>query len=313
MLFGLPLREATFEVRRFHLGPARPRFEKIGRAFLDGFNTGVELGATADLPSRLDLLDPELKGFSHEGAAMGLAVLDTVLPWGKGRFHTFVNTLVPHHLYMCYVGLGVALGRLGLAFESRMRGLDPVFKWLVLDGYGFAQAFFRPEETVRKRRVPALVTGYAARMFDRGLGRGLWFVECGDPARVSETIRSFVATRHEDLWAGVGLASAYAGGPNESALERLRQFSGEHASALAVGACLAADTRVVAGNPAEHVETACRVHCGMTAFEAHQVTLRAREPLRGRHEIDGVPTYEVMVEGIQREFVTKKWEFLRTI
>lgn len=38
-------------------------------------------GHLKDLVPELNLVEAELRGFAFEGAAMGLALLDTIIPW----------------------------------------------------------------------------------------------------------------------------------------------------------------------------------------------------------------------------------------
>jgi hypothetical protein len=89
-IFGLPLAEADFAHRGFHCSrpERRQRLECIGRTFLTGYNAAVTEPGIAALTARLNEVDEELRGFAFEGAAMGLAVLDHVTPWSRGRWRT---------------------------------------------------------------------------------------------------------------------------------------------------------------------------------------------------------------------------------
>src|SRR6185295_14439151 len=102
---------------------------------------------------------------------------------------------------------------------------DPVLGWLALDGYGFHEAFFRTERSVRRQEVPRKVRGfgYPRHAFDQGIGRCLWFVEGAHVGRIAATIGAFPEDRRPDLWSGVGLAATYAGGRGADDLLALRR------------------------------------------------------------------------------------------
>ena len=131
------------------------------------------------------------------------------------------------------------------------------------------------------------------RVFDQGLGRSLWFVDCAEPLRISDTIASFSRDRHADLWSGVGLAAAYTGTANRNQLETLRDESRDFRLHLAQGAAFAAKARQRAGNPTIHTDLACRIFCGITADDAAQV---ADEAMRG---LNGDEQYEIWRERIR--------------
>jgi len=250
----------------------RRRAETIGASFVSGYHAALLF---ADDATRLDaaLAEPilEQSGFVYEGAAMGLALLDFMTPWNRERFAQFARGTGNKHLYMLHVGAGWAMARLpgGLRMFNR---LDPTLRWLAIDGYGFHEGYFHPRQSVARRIVPRRFKGYFCRAFDQGLGRSLLFVRGADPVAITETVASFAANRQRDLWAGVGLAAAYAGGLERSDLTLLRNRAGVHARDLAQGAVFAAKARQRAGNPAAHTELACNVFCGCSARQAAQVS-----------------------------------------
>src|ERR1039457_1019400 len=84
------------------------------------------------------------------------------------------------------------------------------------------------------------VAGSPRRAFDQGLGRSLWFVEGADASRIAAAISSFPKARQPDLWSGVGLACAYAGGRDQAHLELLRETAGPYVAQVAQGAAFAA-------------------------------------------------------------------------
>jgi hypothetical protein len=174
--------------------------------------------------------------------------------------------------------------------------LDPLLGWLVVDGYGFHEGYFEWPRYIEARTIPTHLDGYGRRVFDQGLGRSIWFVKGADVAAVVSAINTFSSTRHDDLWSGVGLACAYAGGCGRAAIESLRAAANKHLPALAQGVAFAAKTRQRAANLNSHIETVCRLICGHSAEETAAITDAALEDLR---EEDGLPAYEVWRRRIQ--------------
>src|SRR5262249_5496275 len=150
------------------------------------------------------------------------ALLDCFTPWRKDRWQTFTEHLARPHIYMMHVGLGWTLARLRRSVTSHLAKLDPLLCWLVVDGYGFHEGYFSWRRYVEQQATPVQLNGYERRVFDQGLGRSVWFVKGADVAAVASAIYAFPSARHDDLWSGVGLACAYAGGCGRIAIESLR-------------------------------------------------------------------------------------------
>jgi len=174
---------------------------------------------------------------------------------------------------MAYIGAGWAAARLPWlrhGIEDRLEALDRLLGWLVLNGYGFHQGYFQ-----RASENNPKLTHRGRRAFDEGLGRSLWFSECGDVDRIGSTIGALPARRHADLWSGVGLAATYAGVLPKADLIRLRSTAGIFAKDVSQGCAFAAKARERAGNITEYTEIACGIFCGTSAREAAAKTDRA--------------------------------------
>lgn len=249
------------------------RLEAIGRHFAWGYNHALVSCDLGELARELATRPGDDAGFAYEGAAMGLVIADWMTP-GRRMFEAYVDGPARPHEYMAWVGLGWALARLPVSpirALSRYRNLN---KWLALDGYGFHEGYFNWRRSVVGHRRPRGLTADAARVFDQGLGRSLWFVRGANPSSVAAAIASFDAARHGDLWAGVGLAATYAGGAGPTALRTLRESAGLHASALAQGVVFAAQARRLAGNLVAHTELACAELLGLSSIAAADIALQ---------------------------------------
>jgi hypothetical protein len=201
---------------------------------------------------------------------------------------------------MVHVGAGWALARVRTGQGRYFHRMDPLLRWLAMDGYGFHEGYFHPRRTIDAGTRPRRVSGYGRRAFDQGLGRSLWFVCGADVERLVRTIAGLAPERHGDLWSGVGLAAAYAGGVSAAELETLRTSAGACLPAVAQGAAFAAKTRLRAGNPAEHTALGCQIVCGESLQEAAHATDAALEDLSG--DTDAQPAYEQWRQRIQHHF-----------
>lgn len=307
LFLGLSLDEATFARRGFRAGnaSARLRLEQVGRTFLHGYHAALDDDNPENLSSRLNGVEADFRGFAFEGAAMGLFLLDHLTPWRRDRLLSFLAGPGSPHIYMVYVGAGWALAQLRRGVPRALARFDPLLGWLSVDGYGFYQGYFHPRPSVGRRAVPRRLSGYALRVFDQGLGRSLWFVEGADVARIAATVAEFPVARQPDLWSGVGLACAYAGGVDREAIEALLTSARAYRAPLAQGAAFAAKARQRAGIPASHTDLACRIIWGMPALEATRATDIALVDLPAE---DVLPAYEVWRQRIQdlwvKELVT---------
>jgi hypothetical protein len=298
---GLSLDEATFARRGFRARDenVRLRLEQIGRTFLQGYHAALEEGDLEGLSSRLQEVAPESRGFAFEGAAMGLFLLDQLTPWRRYRLRAFLDGPGAPHIYMGYVGAGWALAQLGSNVSGALARFDPLLGWLAVDGYGFHQGYFHPRRSVAEQQTPRRLSGYSLRVFDQGVGRSLWFVEGADVARIGATIAGFPVARRPDLWSGIGLACAYAGGVDRHSIEMLTKIARANLGQLAQGAAFAAKARARAGIPSTHTDLACRILCGMPAEDAASATDVALVDLPA----DGVlPSYEIWRQRIQAMF-----------
>lgn len=273
-LLGIDLREITLARRGVTAGHPRAgaRLEQIGETFVYGYHAALDSADLTELAERLETADHERRGFAFEGAAMALYLLDALTPWNRSRWQRLVTGVGSAHVYMVYVGAGWAMARLPMGIGKSLSRMDPLLRWLAIDGWAFHDAYFHPARAVLRGDRPRRLHGYALRAWDMGLGRGMWFALGADVSRIAEQIVAMDADRRADLWSGVGLACAYAGGVESSDLECLAALAVEHRFSLGQGAAFAAKARQRAGNPAEHTDRACRLLCGLSADAAARIT-----------------------------------------
>ncbi len=285
---------------------ARELLETVGRMFIAGYSYAAEAAAIDDAAGKLATVPSRFRGFAYEGAAMGFAIRDG-LPLGSSQHvHRFLAGDGSKHVYTAYVGVGWAMARLPRFRWPDPDGFDPLLRWLVLDGYGFHQAYFHTNRYVHEQHqhaefpwIDRYRAGYALRAIDQGIGRALWFVGGADPGRVTTLIERFADNRKADLYSGAGLAATYAGGADEDELHAFWDEAGPYRGQVAQAAAFAAEARVHGDVVVPHTDLAARIFCGMTPERAARITQDARAGLPA----DGaVPAYETWRQSIANEF-----------
>ncbi|ROO62574.1 uncharacterized protein DUF1702 [Micromonospora sp. Llam0] len=293
--------QTRVSVRGFHnKGPeAVEVLESVGAAFLAGLSSAAGARRVTDVDTDLAPLPTRFQGFAYEGAAMGFALVDAITPGTPRRSAEFLAGTGDRHVYMAYVGIGWAMARLPRFLWGRASAAaaDPLLRWLVLDGYGFHQAYFHtPEYVVDRRPVrgfpwpPEGPAWYADRVVDQGIGRAIWFVAGSDPGLAADLIDAFPVTRHQDLYSGAGLAATYAGGATEEELALFLRRSGDHAPFVAQASAFAAQARIRAGLLTPHTELATEVFCRTSAVEAARITDEEIPSVTAESDL---PAYEV--------------------
>ncbi|HST66840.1 MAG TPA: DUF1702 family protein [Mycobacteriales bacterium] len=275
--------------------------EQIVRSFLAGYGAATGARGPADAQPALQVAPPRFRGFAYEGAATGFALRDG-LPFGRhDLFQEFADGPAADHDQSAYAGLGWAMARLPRARWARPDRLDPLLRWLALDGYGFHQACFQTRRYVsgqtQEARFPwpggDTPDGYPNRAIDQGIGRGLWFVAGADPGRVTALTCSFPPHRRADLYGGAGFAATYAGGASADELTRFREDSGEHCGQVALGSAFAARARVRARSVGPETELATEVLCAVSPAAAARLTQDLRpDPADVDDHGAGEPAYE---------------------
>jgi enediyne biosynthesis protein E3 len=298
----IPEHDVSFSHRGFWSGnpSAREHLERIGEMFLEGYHAALEDDGTAALCGRLNQIEAEFRGYGFEGAAMSLDLLDQIAPRRESRIQALLAGPGAPHLYMIYVGIGWSMARWRLRIQRRLSQLDSVLGWLTFDGRGFHEGFFHWSRCAAGKS-PRGLRGYSSRAFDQGLGRSLWFVGCADVEYIGAAIAQLPPDRHGDLWGGVGLACAYAGGVESEEIMRLGFVAGPYWPHVAQGAAFAAKARQRAGNWCCHTDLACRIIGGLSAERAAALTDRALQQAVARSE----PAYEVWRGLIRAHFLSQ--------
>ncbi|GIH94920.1 DUF1702 family protein [Planobispora siamensis] len=315
------LKDVTFGARGFPAAPSAAvrRLEAIPQAVVCGFEWGIDGRGLWEVERRLGMVDVELRGFAYEGATMAFTVLDAM---GGGRGHRTRDLMAGPgrpHIFLTYIGIGFAMARLPRVLWKKvvpeMDGVPyhPTMSWLAVDGYGFDRAYFDTRAWVDGQKVPRPypwdgAPDYFPRAVDQGVGRALWFIHGAQVQDVATAVRRFAAHRQADLWSGVGLAAAFAGGCDAEALAALRGQAGEHGAEVAQGAVFAVKARDHAGFVPPHTEAAGAVLAGLSVADAvalaDDTAVDPRTPGR-------VPPYELWRRRVRERFAATPDRLLR--
>lgn len=312
LLLAPSFADVEFATRGFPVTPtaATRRLEQIPQSVVAGFAWGIELRGLDELERHLALVEPELRGFAYEGAAMACTVRDAMAGGRGDRARDLLEGPGRGHIFLTYIGIGFAMARLPRALWGKvippLRDVPyhPVMSWLAVDGYGFDLAYFHTDRWVTRQERPRPYPfdghpGYFSRAVDQGIGRALWFIHGAAVSDVAAAVDRFAADRRGDLWAGVGLAATFAGGCEPADYETLRRLSGGFAGELALGSVFAAKARDFSGFEPGHHAAAVSALTGMSPQAASEL---ADDVAVADPGDTAVPAYEVWRKRIAAHF-----------
>ena len=258
------------------------RLEQALETFIHGYNLCLSIADPSPLAASLgDRFDAHHVGFAFEGVGMYYALLDLLTPWRPSRLRAFLAGPGRDHEIIVAVGAGFAIARVPWGrwlWPWYSRTLGPLIAWCVPQGYGFHEGLVHPRRYLgRHAEPPAVLRSAERQLFDSGLGRSLWWSQGASPARIRQAIDAFPARRRPELWAGVGVAACYAGGPGDGALRELSELAGPYRADLLSGFPIAARMRHEGGNPSPVTDRACE---SLLFCRPDQASERMRAALR---------------------------------
>jgi len=269
--------------------PGASRLDEIINLALTAQALGVK--DPDGLDAFLGGIDPELIGFAVEGAAMGL-VMRRHRKAGQqeeaARVEAFRTGPWSRYSVLVYAGIGLGLGEVGEAVVPWAEAQGDLLAGFALDGYGFHMGFVAPGEYLAGQAWPAGVEGGHGPVFDHGLARFLWFASGADPAAVVPGVAVFPADRHRDIWSGIGFAATYAGGLTDDSVKLLLDAAGaDHYPSIALGAAMAAFTRVLCDNLVDTTADSVQAVTGLSAADAYRLCVDAQAAAGGDTTIAG--------------------------
>ncbi|MDP4503114.1 DUF1702 family protein [Nonomuraea turcica] len=266
--------ECDLSRRRFRIrhGACRTVFAKAEKSFVFGFNAMMskEVEKVEEIPA-------EQRPFGYEGAAAACTVLDLLTLTRGRRLHELLAGPAQHHRHAAHLGAGRGYAMVRLRPMRGARQAHPLLRWLAVDGFGFQWSLARADRMIGERTMPDLFSRAHCAVFDQGLGRLLWYHDCGSPDDVAARIGGFPAVRRADLWSGVGFAAAYTGGAEADELWWLTEHAGADGfrAHLAQGCAFAVAARLRSGMVPDHTAQAASILAGAAPEEAAAWTDRA--------------------------------------
>ena len=273
--------EASLSYQRFpgRNSPSRKHLEAILHAFVDGYNLTVVQPDTKELARELDSsIPPEYLGFAYEGTGLYFALMDLLIP-GSKRLDAFTRSEGAPHEHIAMVGAGFAIARVPFArfrLESYQKKLNEYTAFLIADGYGFHDGFFKWKDFVDGRKpAPESLISQNRILYDSGIARAMWWVYGADPDGIAGAISRFSEERRAEMWAGIGVALSYAsagpGVPDPSA--HLLELAGPYRYDVLSSIPFSAHMRRTGGNPAPWTDRACSQLLNMTVTEASDMVV----------------------------------------
>jgi hypothetical protein len=270
--------QASFQIRGFAgASPSsQSALEMIGQTFIGGYNTAILSHDVRDVLQYVSGIPSAERGFAVEGAAMGTAVADA-LPFRKPLLPACIEAFEADFTYLAHVGAGWSLARVPWRRRRILAELSPLLHWLAFDGLGFHDTYFYHRRILggwlRER------SGYAARVYDQGVGRALWFVAGGSVAAAIKLLSALPASRHSDIWSGLGLAMTYAGPAATGNIAGACEAAGPYRAQFAQGVAFACEARVLARHIPDNTDLTARAVWGIGAEELSRLVRKARDRL----------------------------------
>jgi enediyne biosynthesis protein E3 len=242
--------------------------EEIKTVFLE---TQLFYAKHNNIPALIEYLKHTKKEFSsiaYESASMAIALKSFEADAFPYEWLLFANGSAAAHQPQVYVGLGWAISKSNFSFLTAIEKLHSKFYFRIADGCGYYDGSFKRRQTVINQQLPVYLPIAAMPMYDQGVGRSIWYTQKADIHKISSKIESFKASRHADLWRGVGIAVAYVGGCDDADLKTLWQYAAANSFQLACGAALAARSRTMANTMTADTDRCSRLWFALTGDAA---------------------------------------------
>lgn len=286
---------------QYDMNKALENTERIQAVFLDTQLFYATHDSMPALIEYLDNTDPEFSSIAYESASMLIAINDIEACTFPTGWLTFADGPALPHKAQVYVGLGWAIAKLNLPFLETLNKLETHIYFRIADGCGYYDGSFRRRQTVLSQQLPFNIPVEALPMYDQGVGRSIWYTAKTDIAKIRSMIETFPANRQPDLWRGIGIAVAYVGGCSETELKTLWQYAGISGLQLAIGAALAARSRIQANTITADTDRCSRLWFTLVASDTKLIAFKPGEHANEKTEM----TYLSWIDQIEAYLLKK--------
>ncbi len=229
--------------------------------------------------AELDSAYVEFRSIAYESASMSIALEDLKQGEQLTNWFQFLNEAASAHATQVHVGLGWAFAQALKNPITYLPELNPMMRYRVLDGYGYYEGIFRRRRSIINHLKLQVEDTVASSALDQGIGRSIWYLNKGNINDAKAMIESFAVDRHKDLWRGLGIAIAYAGGCGEETLQEIFSKADSYKTQLATGAVMALFSRDSAKYISADTELACKVWCKQNAEEILELNYSIKSKL----------------------------------
>ena len=260
------------------MNEASLKIERIKSIFLDTQLFYTNNNETDAFIGYLENIEKEYRSIAYEAVSMAIALKDLENKRRLDNWLFFAKGPALAHKAQVYIGLGWAIAKLNLPFTEIVEMIETRLYHRVADGCGYYDGSFKQRQTVMNMQQPVYLPEAAMPLYDQGVGRSLWYSCNTDINKVRSKVEHFPASRHGDLWRGVGIAVAYAGGCDEDTLKTLLEYAGKNRVQLACGSALAAKSRMEANSMTADTDRCSRLWFSLTASETNMFSLDPGNP-----------------------------------
>lgn len=292
------------------------KIERIKSIFLDTQVFYAKYDNIGTLIEYLENTELEFRSIGYESASIAIALKEMenfpfthqIFPQknAPAGWYFFSEGPALKHKAQVYIGLGWAVAKLNLPFLQVVQHLETRLHYRVADGCGYYDGSFRQRQTVINQQVPVYLPEAAMSIYDQGVGRSLWYTSNADINKIHSKVDGFPASRHADLWRGIGIAVAYVGGCDDNTIKAIFEYAGEYRVQLACGAALAAKSRMEANTLTTDTNRCSRLWLKFAAGEANMFSVDPVDPATIGNEAVYFNWITQIEEGLANSFKTGK-------
>lgn len=233
--------------------------DNISSIFLDGYDAAMHTDMDR-LAKQLESLSYTERSIAGEGALTALASSDLTKQNNFAQVNRF-SEIAGIQEAVKFQGIGSALSHLKINADVSEQHMREFWGWQTVETFGFNEAYFKWPVTIEQQFVPANISGLAARAFDQGVGRAIWFISVAEPDLIATMINRFAPHRRPDIWSGVGLITGFWGMADERDLRSLLRRSSKNYSSLQQGVAFGSWIRYTTKDPKDFTDGASRIIC----------------------------------------------------
>ena len=204
--------------------------------FQKGKEFSFQLNDTKSFDLFIQSCDPKTLPVIMEGVSAGFACQSFINPSGIDLWLAFYKKYMHHAKHLC-IGLGWAINESDNSLEL-LEQINPVWRWKVVDGYGYRAGIFQRRKIQRSQTPPEQVSQEWVSAFYQGLGRSLWYTSQGNVERLIKSIEMYPEKASLDLWRGVGVAITFVGLIDSQSLKLLSKINTNSLNSLKQGVAL---------------------------------------------------------------------------